>query len=138
MSRTINPPGLTRPAQRSNPIEPSRFNSPSDPALASRSPAPATGPGPLSPEHIQALADGRLRAKKLRRAASVATMSGWTMAFFAFCTLVCVLFGDFVSLVMGVGLGVVAYNELRGGAMLRRFDLRGPKLLGYNQFGLGV
>lgn len=95
------------------------------------------GPGPLSAEHLRALGEARVRARKVRRAAGVATMSGWTMAFFALVTLMPVLFGDFVSLVLGIGLSVVAFNELRGAAMLKRLDANGAKLLGWNQIGLG-
>lgn len=98
----------------------------------------STAPGPLSQEHLAALADARVRSAKVRRAASVATLSGWTMALFAGCTALGVVFGDISSLVISIGLGIVACNELRGAAMLRRFDLRGPRLLGFNQFGLGV
>jgi len=79
-----------------------------------------------------------VRAKKVRRAAGVATMSGWTMALFAILTAAGGLLGDLVSLALGLGLGVVAYNELRGAAMLRRFEERAALRLGWNQVGLGV
>ena len=48
------------------------------------------------------------------------------------------MFGEFdvVGLVMGVGLAAVAWNEFRGRAMLRRFDARACRLLGWNQLGL--
>ncbi len=105
---------------------------------ATQAPDPAGSPGPLSGEHLQALADARVRAKKVRRAAGVATVSGWTVAFFALCTMLGAVFGDLASLAMGVGLGVVAFNELRGARMLRRFDASGARLLGYNQLLLAV
>jgi hypothetical protein len=96
------------------------------------------GPGPLSADHLRALGEARVRSRKVRRAAGVATMSGWTMAFFALMTLLPALFGDFVSLVLGIGLSVVAFNELRGAAMLKRLDANGAKRLGWNQIGLGA
>ena len=48
------------------------------------------------------------------------------------------LFGEFdvIGMVMGVGLALLAWNEFRGRAMLRRFELRGCGVLGRNQLGL--
>jgi hypothetical protein len=103
------------------------------------SPGPsAAAAGPLSPEHLTAIADARIRGRKIRRAASVAALSGWTMAIFAVITLVGGLFGDWVSLLLGAALGVVTFNELRGAAQLRRFEPAGARLLGYNQLGLAA
>jgi hypothetical protein len=106
----------------------------SKPAIAAHSGAA----GPLAPEHLRELAEARNRSKKIRRAATVASMSGWTMAIFAVITLVGAVFGDIVSLVLGVGLAVITYNELRGGGMLRRFEPAGAKRLAMNQIALGV
>lgn len=39
------------------------------------------------------------------------------------------------TLVVGIGLAIVAYNEFRGRKHLLAFDLRGPRLLGGNQLG---
>lgn len=94
--------------------------------------------GPLTTDHLRALADARARSRKIRRAATVATFSGWSMALFAMMTLVGALFGDIAALVLGVGLSLIAYNELRGGAMLRRFEPAGAKRLALNQLALGV
>ena len=99
---------------------------------------PVAAPGPLAAEHLAAIAEARVRGKKVRRAANVAAMSGWTMVVFALVTLLGGLFGDFVALVLGTLLGVIAFNELRGAAMLRRFEMRGPRVLGWNQIGLGA
>lgn len=100
--------------------------------------APGGGSGPLSADHLRILAEAQLRARKVRRAASVATVSGWSMACFAGLTLLAVVFGDVEALVLGVLLGAIAFNELRGAAMLRRFDLRAARRLGFNQIALGV
>ncbi len=101
------------------------------------SPQPSAG-GPLSPKDMEALVAARQRAKKLRRAASVAAFSGWSMAIFAAITLLSALFGDLIALAAGVALSVIAWNELRGAAMLARFDRRGPSLLGRNQLALAM
>jgi hypothetical protein len=96
------------------------------------------GTGPLSTEHLRAIGEARLRSKKVRRAVGVAMFSGWTMAAFALVTALMVVFGDVTGLVLGVLLGAIAFNELRGAAMLRRFEARGARVLGWNQVGLGV
>ncbi len=60
------------------------------------------------------------------------------MAIFAAVTLLGALFGSLISLVTGVALGVVAFNEIRGATMLRRFEPRAARLLGFNQIGLAA
>jgi hypothetical protein len=87
---------------------------------------------------MRELADARERSRKVRRAAGVASLSGWTMAVFAAGTLAAAAFGDMVSLALGIGLSVITYNELRGARLLRQFRPGGAKLLGYNQLALGV
>jgi hypothetical protein len=99
---------------------------------------PASGSSPLSPEHLRAIELARTRSKKVRRAASIAKGSGWTLAFFAFVTLLGALFGDITSLIMGLALVALAFNELRGGKMIARFDPRGARVLGINQLVLGA
>lgn len=91
----------------------------------------------LTPEQLQVIAQARQQGRKVNRAAGVATFSGWTMAVFAFITLLTGLF-SIVSLLLGVGLGVVAYVELRGARRLRAFDDTAPFHLGYNQLFLGA
>jgi hypothetical protein len=99
---------------------------------------PHEGSGPLSPQHMQELAEAKVRAKKIRRAAGVAALSGWTMALFAGITLLGGLFGDWVAVALGAGLSVVAFNELRGAEMIKRFDPAGARRLGFNQIALGL
>lgn len=60
------------------------------------------------------------------------------MAVFAFITLAGSIFGDMVALVLGVALGLLAFNELRGSAMLRNLQPSGARRLGYNQLALGL
>lgn len=112
-------------------IEAAVVNTPPSPPK----PVPA---GPLTGEHLQAIAEARVRSRKVRRAATVAATSGWTMGAFGGITLLGVIFGDLLALAIGVALMALAYNELRGGAMLRRLEARGASVLGYNQLALGA
>jgi hypothetical protein len=93
--------------------------------------------GALTREQLAAFTQARVRGRKISRAATVAAVSGWTLAFFAFITLIGGLF-SFTSLLLGVGLGIVAYLELRGSKGLRRFDETAPLRLGFNQIALGA
>jgi hypothetical protein len=88
----------------------------------------------LTPEQFATLRDARERAKGILAAAKVAAFNGWTIGIFACLT---VLFGltSPLLLTLGVGMGVVARNELRGRSLLRTFDPRGPRLLARNQLG---
>ena len=91
--------------------------------------------GPLSVQQQQQLSEANRRAKKVLGAAKVATFNGWSFGVFAAISL---LFGIFsiTSLLVGIGLGIVAWNEFRGRDLLRGFDPRGTRLLGWNQVGL--
>jgi hypothetical protein len=100
--------------------------------------APPAETTPLSSQQIAELSVARTRARKIRRAAGVAVFSGWSMVVFAGLTLVGALFGSVQAIVVGGALGLISLNELRGAAMLRRFDERAPRLLGFNQIALGV
>jgi hypothetical protein len=90
--------------------------------------------GPLTAEQKQELEEASQRARALTRAGKVAAFSGWTVGFFAAVTL---LFGltSPVALLLGAGMGVVAWNEFRGRDLLRRLDAAGPELLAKNQLG---
>jgi hypothetical protein len=89
----------------------------------------------LSPEQRRELEEAGGRARRILSADKVASFNGWTIGIFAAMTL---LFGLGSVIVMGlaVGLGVVARNEFRGRAMLRRFEPSGGRFLGRNQLGL--
>ncbi|MCA9286083.1 MAG: hypothetical protein KDA22_12740 [Phycisphaerales bacterium] len=129
-------PVIAPAASQRHSSDPARPTAGSATAAAAAPPAPAAGP--LSPEHLALLAEGRRRTRKVRRAAGYATASGWTLVVFAALTFTGVLFGDFVSLAIAVALAVLGANELRGGAELRRFDAGGARRLAFNQLGLGV
>ena len=66
----------------------------------------------------------------------VASISGWTLAFFAGLTW---LFGLFslTSWILAGALGVIAWRELSGAKRLRAFDPLAPRMLAVNQIMLG-
>jgi hypothetical protein len=105
------------------------------PVSAPAPPPPAAPGAPLSPEHLRQLRLARQRGRSIRRAAGVATFHGWT---FALCAGLSLLVGllSLTSLLIGLALAVVAYNEFTGARLLRSFDERGPRRLGSNQLGL--
>lgn len=101
----------------------------------------------MTAEHLHQLAAADLRARKLRKAGGVAMFNGIAIAVFSGFSLLCGLVElaldrfdisklDWLSLVMGAGLGLIAWNEFRGRRRLRQFDPRGPRGLGWNQIAL--
>jgi len=97
---------------------------------------PAHG-APLTPEQMRAITLARQRGRRIGRAAVVAAVSGWTLAFFAFITLLTGIF-SLPALLLGLGLGAVAFVELRGWRGLRLLDERAPRMLGFNQLALAT
>lgn len=95
----------------------------------------ADAPSPLTPEQEQQLRDAKERTGSFVGAARVAAFNGWTIGFFA---AVSILFGLFspIGLIVGVGLAVVARNELVGRRRIRELDAGGLELLWRNQIGL--
>ncbi len=123
--------------------DPANQNPPSLPEPPSAGPAHAAAPaGPLTGEHLRALALANQRGKKIRSAAGVARFNGVSMIVFSGVSLLVAMgmgaFGEFdwIAWVMGVGLGTLAWNELRGRRLLLRLDPRGPIVLGWNQLAL--
>lgn len=94
--------------------------------------------GPLSMDQLDELEAGRKRARKVRRAAAVAALSGWSMALFSLVSLAIGLGGDWSSLAAGGLLAAAAFNELKGGERLKKFEAGAAKQLGYGQMALGV
>jgi hypothetical protein len=105
-----------------------------DDNLSANTPASAN---PLSPDHLDALSLANNRAQKIRRAARVAGFNGWSIGVIALLSLPFALF-SVTSLVIAIGLGVVAFNEFRGRRMLNQFEPSACRLLGWNQMGLLV
>ncbi len=116
-------------------VFPSNYRFVNDPARASASAGAATAEGPLSAAHLRELASARDRAKSIRKAARVAAFNGWTTAGIAALSLPFVLY-DPSSLILTVGLSIIAYNEFRGRKRLLKFDPTAATLLGWNQLGL--
>jgi hypothetical protein len=104
-------------------------------AATAAMPTTAATPG-LTPEQLKQIADARLRSKKIRKGVSVAMFDGWTVGLFGGLTL---LFGMFspVAWILGVGMIVVAYVELRGAKRMRLLDPQAPRMLAWNQVVLG-
>ncbi len=88
--------------------------------------------GPLSQTQQHQVAAAHERAKKIRKAASVASFNGWVTGIFAVCSAPFAVF-SLSGFVMTVGLSIVAYNEFRGRKRLLQFDQRAPAFLGWNQ-----
>lgn len=101
-------------------------------------PIPATPALPyFSPENLQELEAARKKARKVRRAVSVANFDGWTIAIFGAITLATGL-SNLTNIALGLGLGAVAYFELRNAARLKRLDPDAARLLGFNQLALAM
>jgi len=94
---------------------------------------------PLSAEQHQQIAAARKRARKVRRAVGVAKFDAWTTAVFACFTLSYVLLSpfiagfDWVAVMVGGGMALVAFNSFRFANRLRHYDVRAPRLLALNQ-----
>jgi len=89
---------------------------------------------PLSPEHHQALALANQRLKKVLRAAGVASFNGWVTSIFAVCSGLIMLFDvSVVTVLITIGLTIVAFNEFLGRRRLLRLNPTAPKMLGWNQ-----
>lgn len=87
---------------------------------------------PLTPEHHAQVADARQRRKKIDRAIKVASFNAWGFAIFAGFSLLFAFF-SVTSLIAGLALGGLAYNEFRGRRQLQQLDTQGPQTLGINQ-----
>src|SRR5690349_4373317 len=105
----------------------------SQPPLAHLASPAVTAP---SPQHLEQIAAARVKWKKIRRCASTATFSAWTMAIFGALT---VLFSirDPVGLALGVGMCVMSHFEFRGASGVRRLSVTAPMHLARNQLIFG-
>ncbi len=131
MPTTAAPPAGTPAAPGSStPAAPPATPTPPAP------PAPAPPPG-LTPDQLQELHAARRNGRKVARAARAASFSGWTLATFAGITLLAGIF-SLSSFVLGVGMAIVAWIELRGASGIRQLDVTAPRRLAFNQLGLGA
>jgi hypothetical protein len=98
--------------------------------------AAAAEAGPLTPEQLLIVKRAAERSKKIRRAASVATLDGSIMALFTAVCLASAIFDFWSGILLGIALGIVTINSFRGAAGIRRFDPSAARLLTFNQFFL--
>lgn len=91
-------------------------------------------PNPLSPEQQRQLTDAVAQSTKIRAAARIATFNGWTIGFFAVISLL-FAYSSLTALIMGLGLGWIAWNEFKGRDRIRTLDPTAPTFLGKNQLG---
>jgi hypothetical protein len=96
-----------------------------------------TDGSPLTPEHKEALEAARDRTQGFMGAAGIAGFNGWTFGIFAAVSILSGLTSIPVLLV-GVGLAVVARNEIVGRRGILAFDPEAFELLWRNQVGLMV
>jgi hypothetical protein len=103
------------------------------PAISIESPA-IIGPHPI---HLEQITEARQRGKPILRAMTIASISGWSLAIFSSFTLLSGLF-DRSALLLGAGLALAAFFELRGARELRRLNPRAPARLAKNQLFLAA
>jgi hypothetical protein len=85
-----------------------------------------------SPQHLEQIAAARKRGKTIKRCASTASFSAWTMAIFGACTVLGSI-GSWVGMALGVGMCVLSHFEFKGARDIRRLDINAPKRLARNQ-----
>lgn len=114
------------------------------PLAADNDPVTTAAPPPLPPaapvlsaDHLRQLEAARAASRRISRAVSVARFDGATVACFAALT---VLFSltSVPGLLVGLGMGALAWVELRWAARLRRLDVGAPRVLGINQLALAA
>lgn len=92
---------------------------------------------PLTPEQIREIAAGNRRGRTICHAAAMAAFNGWSTAVFAVLTIPFALFSQ-TALVVGLGLGVIAFVEFRGRRLLQQLDTKAPFILGFNQMAFAL
>jgi hypothetical protein len=100
-------------------------------------PRTAGEPAGLNIEQLQALQAAHHDRRRIRRAAAVATVSGWTLMTFAALTLLTGLF-SLPAFLLGLGMAVVAWTELSGSKAMRHLDISAPYQLAVNQLVLAA
>jgi hypothetical protein len=91
--------------------------------------------GPLTEEHLRQLEAARVAAKKIRRAVNVARGDGWTVGLFGALTFLFGL-GSVSAALVGSGMAVIAFVEVRAANKLRGFEPGAARVLGLNQLAL--
>lgn len=89
----------------------------------------------MTPEQHAAFAEACLGLRRARRAAGVATFSGWTLALFGAFSVLGGIWDPF-SLGVGIALCVLAWSEFKGASAVRAFRPRGSRRLVLNQLAI--
>ena len=103
------------------------------PSLPYASPVPPS----LSPEQMAQLQVTRKNFAKVRRATTMALVDGWTTAIFGGLTTLLSL-GSVPALVLGLGMVIIGYLQLRSTARLKRLDAGSLKQMAVHQIALGI
>lgn len=91
----------------------------------------------LTPEQLTQLATARKLGSGLRRAAIVGKIDAWTIGIFGVITLVGSI-GSIHGMLLGVGMAVLAFFQLKAADRLKQLDDNAPALLARNQIILGI
>ena len=91
----------------------------------------------LSPEQLHALNVGQTLYRPIGRAVSYARFDGWSVAVFAILTGGCGITSP-TTLILGVGMGAVAWYELRQASRVASADRSAPKRLALNLLALSA
>ena len=90
-----------------------------------------------SPQHLEQIAAAKKRGRTIQRCASVANLSGWTIAVFGTLTFITSI-GSIIGMALGIGMCVLSHFEFKGAKEIRRLDPTAPKRLAMNQLIFGA
>jgi len=107
------------------------------PTLPYASPTQGSTAPVLTPEHMAQLAAARKVGGRLRRAVIFGKIDAWTTGVFGIITLVCSI-GSINAMVLGAGMTVLAFLQLRAADRLLRLDPKAPAAMVRNQIILGA
>jgi hypothetical protein len=94
---------------------------------------------PASTEQVQKdLADARVAAKKIRRAASYATFDAWTVGIFGGLSFIFGLISGASGVVLGMAMLCISFVEFKAVTRIRRLDPTAAKTLAYNQLAFAA
>jgi hypothetical protein len=107
---------------------------------AAISPPPIGDPpvaGGLTQVQLAELARARIVGRKVGRATAVATVDGWTTGIFGGLSII-LSFGSVPGILLGAGMAMIAWFQLRSAQALKQLDLEAPKRLARHQLVLGL
>lgn len=91
-------------------------------------------PHALTPENLVAIAESKKRFKPIKREVSVAVFDAWSVGVFAVLTTIFSITSP-PALLVGIGMGVVAWVEFSMIKRLKKLDPAAPWMLCLNQLG---